>query len=355
MPLIFKKTRDYTTIIPYILHVLPAVEQELRGWRNRAMAIPEPELRSQALASIEKKRFHCQGGSIYALYTRDAAQSLVRFIVAFQTISDYLDNLCDRVEGCNEAGFRTLHGAMLAAVDNRLPVDDWYRNYPLQGDDGYLRQLVKTSRETIVAYPGYVDIRDDLSHLVSLYCDLQVYKHLNRSLREEKLKHWQQRHRCLAPGSDWWEFAAATGSTLGVFALTAAAAEGKVSRMETERLLACYFPWICGIHILLDYFIDLDEDQLHGDLNFVAYYPSLQHAEAGLTRFLREAFQAADCLPRPAFHRTVVSGLLALYLSDPKAAQSGRRKITQQLLRSGGTAAMALYRVCLLLRRKHVV
>ena len=355
MPLILKKTRDHTIIVPYIFHVLPAVEQELRGWRNRAMAVPEPQLRFQALDSIEKKRFHCQGGSIYALYARDAAQSLVKFIVALQTISDYLDNLCDRVEGANEASFRTLHGAMLAAVDNRLPFDDWYGDYPLKGDGGYLQQLVKTSRETIESYPGYADIRDDLSHLVSLYSDLQVYKHLHSSLREEALKCWHHRHRCLAPHRAWWEFAAATGSTLGVFALAAAAAEGKVSRMESERLLACYFPWICGSHILLDYFIDLDEDQLHGDLNFVSYYLSLPEAETGLSRFLSEAFQAAGSLPRPTFHRTVVSGLLAMYLSDPKAIQSGRRKTTQQLLRCGGTAALALYRVCLLLRRKHVV
>ena len=55
---------------------------------------------------------------------------LVSFIVALQTISDYLDNLCDRVEGADEAGMRMLHRAMLSAVDDCKPFHNWYCCYP---------------------------------------------------------------------------------------------------------------------------------------------------------------------------------------------------------------------------------
>src|SRR5699024_9799328 len=76
--------------------IFPAVDRELACWTKRAREIPNEELRKQALASIESKRFHCQGGGVYALLANFHWQKAVRFIVAYQTISDYLDNLCDR-------------------------------------------------------------------------------------------------------------------------------------------------------------------------------------------------------------------------------------------------------------------
>ena len=64
--------------------------------RREQRSIPNPELRKQALASIEHKTFHCEGGAIMALMANEHYQEAIRFIVAYQTISDYLDNLCDR-------------------------------------------------------------------------------------------------------------------------------------------------------------------------------------------------------------------------------------------------------------------
>ncbi|WP_258871099.1 DUF2600 family protein, partial [Halobacillus trueperi] len=43
-------------------NVFPAVHNELSYWIERAKLIPDEELRSQALASIEEKTFHCEGG-----------------------------------------------------------------------------------------------------------------------------------------------------------------------------------------------------------------------------------------------------------------------------------------------------
>jgi tetraprenyl-beta-curcumene synthase len=133
------------------------------------------------------------------------------------------------------------------------------------------------------------------------------------------------------------------------------AAAGPVTKTETEKLLTCYFPWLCGLHILLDYFIDLDEDLQHGDLNFVSFYPGTKSKEDGLTRFLDESLVRVETLPRPVFHRTVTQGLLALYLSDPKALSADRNKISQQLLRQGGPEGLWLQKVCTLLRSKGLI
>lgn len=355
MSYVLQRARDRAVILPYIFRVLPAVDRELAYWRQKANAIPDTELKKQALASLSAKRFHCQGGSIYALYTAEKAPEMIRFIVALQTISDYLDNLCDRVAGGNDTAFRTLHGAMSAAVDCSLPLGDWYADYPYHDDCGYLDQLVRACRETLSLFPGYQDVRQDVVQLALLYSDLQVYKHMDTRLRVEMLIRWFSRHADLAPDVYWWEFSAAAGSTLGIFAAAAMAAAGPVGRQETEQLLTCYFPWVCGLHILLDYFIDLDEDREHGDLNFVSFYPGSGVMQNGLTRFVTESLRRVEELPRPAFHRTVTQGLLALYLSDPKACSPDRNKISQQLLRYGGPEASWLHRVCSRLRRSGVI
>ena len=50
----------------HVFRVLPIAEAELDRWAARARQVPDPELRRQALASIRTKRFHCQGGSVFA-------------------------------------------------------------------------------------------------------------------------------------------------------------------------------------------------------------------------------------------------------------------------------------------------
>lgn len=337
-------------ITRYLLRVFPQVERELAALFHRAASIPDERLRKQALDSMKKKKFHCLGGSFYSLYTPGCSRMLVAFIVALQTICDYLDNLCDRVEGADEAGMRMLHRAMLSAVDDRKPFHNWYCCYPWQNDGGYLDYLVMQCRRVLFSLPGYNDVRDDLRRLVQLYSDLQVYKHLDCRLRQEYLIRWAHNCSCREKGVAWWEFSAACGSTLAVFVLTARAAAGPVGRDEISQLLECYFPWLCGLHILLDYFIDIYEDRRHNDLNFVSFYGDAAAVEKGLRRFFREACERIEKLPHFSFHRTVTAGLPALYLSDPKAASPACRRIARRLLKDGGKTTLWLYRLFRILR-----
>ncbi|BAZ36787.1 hypothetical protein NIES4101_27070 (plasmid) [Calothrix sp. NIES-4101] len=96
--------------------VLPRVRKYLEFWQQEAEQIPNPQLRFQALLSIKTKTFHCEGGSIYGLLAKDEIEPTICFIVAYQTICDYLDNLCDRSTSLNPEDFRTLHQACLHAL-----------------------------------------------------------------------------------------------------------------------------------------------------------------------------------------------------------------------------------------------
>lgn len=306
-------------------YILPEVNTALEGWTRRADGIPDPELRKQALASIASKKFHCQGGAVYAAANLGKRHVLIPLIVALQTISDYLDNLCDRSTSLDAADFRLLHESMLDAVTPGAPTRNYYALRQEQDDGGYLAALVERCQGCIAELPAYGTVQEEVRRLVSLYGDLQVYKHIAHDRREAALLSWWEEHAPRYPGLRWNEFAAATGSTLGMFMLFLAASEDGLSPQLGRQIAESYFPSINGLHILLDYLIDQGEDELGGDLNFCSYYAGQEELDERLLRMVQAARAAADLLPASGFHRMIVEGLVALYLSDPKV--KGQRRV----------------------------
>nr|WP_052339709.1 tetraprenyl-beta-curcumene synthase family protein [Gorillibacterium massiliense] len=314
-------------------HTLPGVRTALNEWRNLAERIPDAELRSQAIASIDTKKFHCQGGSVYACANPAQKDVLLALIVAFQTISDYLDNLCDRSTSLDPEDFRRLHQAMLDAVTPSAELADYYAFRDEKEDGGYLTALVETCRSCISRLPSYPLVEEKIHYLVSLYCDLQVYKHIRKDLREEALMTWWDHHKTNYPEIYWNEFAAATGSTLGMFMLFLAASDPALKPEEGETILDAYFPYVTGLHILLDYLIDQEEDRIGGDLNFCFYYQNRTETVERIAAIVMEARKAVTRLPAPQFHRMIIEGLLALYLSDPKVREQPEvRRISAKLM-----------------------
>ncbi|TJY41596.1 tetraprenyl-beta-curcumene synthase family protein [Cohnella pontilimi] len=316
-------------------YILPGVRAELAEWRKAAEAIPDAELRRQALSSMNTKQFHCEGGAVYAAARLDRRHMLIPLIVALQTISDYLDNLCDRSTSLRADDFRLLHRSMLDAVTPGAPLTDYYALRDERNDGGYLHALVRRCQECAADLPAYDLVQERVRELVGLYGDLQVYKHIAKPLRETELLRWWQQYEDSYPELRWNEFAAATGSTLGMFMLFLAACDPALQPEDAERVRRSYFPSICGLHILLDYLIDQAEDEEGGDLNFCHYFGSQDQLNERMLRMVQSARQAADGLPAPSFHRMIVEGLIALYLSDPKVKGQARVRRTARLLMKG--------------------
>lgn len=327
----------------HAFEVLPLAAVELdRKWRTRASAIPDPEIRTQALASLEKKRFHAEGGAAYSLTPDGVNPSLVSLIVAIQTISDYLDNLCDRSGAGDPEDFRRLHDAWMDAFVVDGVSGDYYALHPQSEDGGYLVALVRECQQHLGPLPSYHVVAEDIRRLAGLYADLQVYKHqLPISQRIPSLETWHEREW----GNNslyWWEFAAACGSTLGIFALLRAASRPGLSETEAKAICSAYFPSVCATHILLDYFIDQAEDVAGGDLNLVSCYSSGEQRDLRLKGMLRTAFRQASMLPDAAFHRWIVTGLPTLYLSDRKVRQQHLQATKKQLVNEVGREGRAL-------------
>lgn len=191
-----------------------------------------------------------------------------------------------------------------------------------------------TCQEMTAKLPGYGAAAEEIRHLAVLYTDLQVYKHIHPELREAALKEWWEKEGHLAPHLQWNEFAAATGSTLGVFMLFLASCDPGLSLSAAASIRAAYFPHVCGLHIMLDYLIDQDEDRAGGDLNFCNYYDDTETMLNRIASIVEWARRDVADLPETSMHRMVIEGLLALYLSDPKVREQREvRLVSRRLMR----------------------
>jgi len=375
------------TTLWFARHILPRAQRELAVWRNLARTTcPEP-YRTQALASIAGKAFHSIGGSVYAAARPESAGRLCRAIVAYQTMSDYLDNLCDRlgVGVTDGEAFGLAHEAMLDALrpeaalgggDGRgsRPYLAGFAALGLPGDDGgYLYALGRTCARELTALPGYAAVRPAALELARLYAGMQARKHIAPQRRVGALKRWfaaaypgDLARLCIPGGGSvqgdaadhsdgrplltWFEFAAAAGSTLGVFALWALAASPRATPAAAAACLRAYFPTICASHILFDYLIDQAEDRDEGDLNFVSFYPDAATMARRLEGLYADALQRAAELVPSGLHTAAVAGLAALYLSDPKAGRLAHPSPVRALLRRSGFTGQTAHLLCRLLR-----
>jgi len=342
----------WTMTTKIILRVRPDVHRHLRDWKKRAEEIPDPELRKQALMSIETKAFHCEGGSIYALLAGDHYHEAIRFIVAYQTISDYLDNLCDRSTSLDPDDFRTLHESMPHALTPNVSSARYYRLRNEQNDGGYLTSLVKTCQDVLEKIPTYYLIAPAIHELAGYYCELQVNKHVRIKERVPRLRTWFNKYKDRLPEMSWYEFAACAGSTLGIFCLVAHAFRKDCSENLVGNIKDAYFPWVQGLHILLDYLIDQEEDRTGGDLNFCSYYPNSSEMTDRLMHFYKQADLSISRLPNARFHHMINRGLLGMYLADRKVdRQKDVRMVAKKLIRYGGLVTMFFFLHCWVYRR----
>lgn len=322
--------------------LLPSVRRELSHWRRQAERIPNSELRNQALLSLQYKKFHCHGGGVYAFLAGSHFNEAIRFIVAYQTISDYLDNLCDRSTSLDPLDFEQLHKSMLDIFTGE-ETDNYYEYREDQEDGGYLRNLVNTCQNVLQNHSISPRLYENLIQLNTQYRHLQIHKHVKHEERLPRLLQWYEKEN-QNPRLLWQEFASASGSTLGIFCLVSYCLAGEQEDAEYDEIFAAYYPYIQGLHILLDYLIDQDEDIKEGDLNFCAMYESPQQLSERLLMFIETSLFNVQKLPDSTFHRLVVKGLVGLYLSDKKTdTLTNGAQIKKECLQQVGGAGRIFY------------
>jgi tetraprenyl-beta-curcumene synthase len=324
----------------YWLGVFPLLGREIRLWRERAQAIPDPALRGLALSTQRHERGNLEGAAAFAVLVPRAQRArVVRAVVAFQAAYDYVDTLAEQPSVDPVANGHQLHLALLTALNPDAEHLDYYEHSSGTTDNGYMRNLIDTCRFAFGALPSHASVAE---HTLRCARRMVAYQSLNHGAVADTsgaLARWAAPLTPAGSGLRWWETAAGAASSLSVFALIAAAAQPILPTAEAAATESAYFPWIGALHVLLDSLVDRGEDLATGHRCLVDYYASAEELATRLSAIAAHATHATEILPNGIEHATILAGMTSFYLSAPAASAPAASPAAQQLLEDLGPLA----------------
>ncbi|HXN37955.1 MAG TPA: DUF2600 family protein [Solirubrobacteraceae bacterium] len=347
------------TVLRYLVGILPQVGSELTHWHTMAAPIPDTRLRLGAGEAL-CKRGNVEGAALFAtLVPRAHRRATVRALVAYQTAYNYLDALSELPSDDPIANGRQLHQALLVALEPGAEHPAYYARGPQRADatrradGGYLQAIVDACREALVGLPSYALVAPTARAATARIVDYQALNLSRGQGGHGALERWATEATPVGSGLAWWETAAASGSSLAVNALIAAAATPELDPRDVAEIDGAYFPWIGALHSLLDSLVDRREDRDGGWLCLLDHYPSSTHAASRLADLALRSKTACERLPGAQAHRVIVTAMASYYLSAPECetaeAQAMARALTGVLGRPL-SVAIAMFRARRLLR-----
>ncbi len=319
-----------------LLWIRPNVAREVEHWRRCAVLIPDATIRHDALAALSQKRLNIEGAALFAVLAPRRDSRLVRLLVAFQVLLDFLDSITERPACDPVADGRRLHLALRDALDPDGHICDYYAHHPYRGDGGYLHALVQVCRDCCISLPSYPSIRP-LAIEGAERCGVQGINHDPDPVRRDRaLEAWAAGAFRGGWDVNWWELTAAASSTLGVLALLALAADPASGEQEAVALDGAYMPWICAASTMLDSYVDEVQDADSGSHSYFGHYPTPKVAVERTCELVRRSLYEARRLHNGARHTLIAAGMVAMYLSCDDACTHAKRNPTRRLARAGG-------------------
>jgi tetraprenyl-beta-curcumene synthase len=318
------------------------VSKEIRRWRAYAQTIPDETIRRDAIYVLEHKRTHIHGAALFWTLPRKRNRSLLRLLVAYELIWDFLDNLSERAAAHGQTDGRQLHLAIAEAIDSSTPISDHYLQHPWHEDGGYLCTLVETCRQGCCSLSSYPLVRELVLGEAQRAQVLALNHHPDPARREQALEQWAARERPGERQTSWWELSAAASAPLTIYALLALAAEPHCTQSEIARTYAAYCPWLSAATTMLDSYVDQVEDIDNGDHSYVAHYPDPGSAMRGIRALVRTSVAEARSLPGGHKHTVVAAAMIAMYLSKDTARTPQLRAGTWTFIHAGGSLTRLL-------------
>ncbi len=320
----------------YWLTVFPRATREIGHWQRRAAQIPDPTLRRLGIDSL-RERSNIEGAAAFAAFAPRAHRAaVVRALVAFQAAYNYADLLSEQPHEDAIANGRCLHEALPAALeatpDRDAPQLDYYALHPQSDDGGYLRELVATARAALSTLPSFPVVAGSARIAAER---IVVFQSLNVGTEQGDhvaLAEWARERTPAGTELEWWEVAAAAGSSLGVHVLIAAAAEDELPQEDVAMLDRAYFPWIGALHSLLDNLVDRKEDVRTDQPSLVSYYSSPAQEAARMRALAVESVGRARALPRGRRHLLILAAMAGNYLSNPEANEPEVSDVARSVL-----------------------
>ena len=309
----------------------------------RAASIPDEALRADALRSLQSKRASTDGAALFWTLPDGRCPDLLRLLVAFEVMADFLDNVSERGVQAGPANGIQLHVALSEALDPGAPVSAYYRHHPWREDGGYLRALVAACRERCARLPHYGNVRSRAIHAATLARMLGLNHEPDPQLRDAALREWAQREARSWGELAWFESTAAASGWLTVLALLALAAErGEPEEGRVRATCAAYLPWISLVATMLDSYADQAQDAAEAQHSYIAHYPCAEVAVERVGEIVREAARRARALPDGARHTVIIACMVAMYLSKDSSRTPQMRASTRNLAAAGGSLSQLL-------------
>ena len=291
---------------------------------------------------LEHKLTHAHGAALFWTLPRKRNMDLLRLLVAYELIWDFLDNLSERAVSHGRTDGRDLHMAIVEAVDPGAPITDYYSRHPWREDAGYLRALVETCRECCVRLPCYSQVQ----HLVVREAHRAQVLALNHqpdpAIREAVLRRWVSEEYPGGAPADWWEISGAASAPLTIHALLAQAAEPSCTDGEIAAVYRAYFPWLSAATTMLDSYVDQLEDLENGDHSYVAHYPDPELAILGISDLVLRSVSEARALRGGHRHAVIAACMISMYLSKETSPTPEMHRGARSFARAGGSLTMLL-------------
>jgi tetraprenyl-beta-curcumene synthase len=328
---------------------LRAVSGEIRTWRARATAIPDPTLRRDALSALNDKRGHADGAALFWTLPRVRNDDLLRALVRYELLQDFLDTVTEQGAAVGPDDGEPLYLSLADALDAERTVSDHYAGR-LRDDGGYLAALVAGCRDSCRALPGYDVVRPLLVREAQRSRVLVINHRGDEASRDTELRDWATRHLPDESDLQWFECTAAASGWITTHALLAASASEGVTHEEAVATHAAYFPWLAMALTMLDSYADQAEDRASGDHSYVGHYGTPEAAVERLCESMARAASGVLALPNGERHGVLLGCMIALYLSKDSARAAGLRENTASIAAAGGTLPMLLLPVLRLWR-----
>ena len=386
--------------LSYWTSVFPRVCFHIARGQRRARRIPDPVLRHLALAALSEKRGNIEGAAAFAAFVPATRRGkAVKALSAFQAAYNLLDMLGEQPSADPVRDGERLHNALLFALgwpaaasqaqepdphaqepdphaqERDLPAQerdlsvqerdlpapqpdtpaphpdtpapqpdpgvralDWYEHHPQREDGGYLNELLAECRDSFSSLPHYSAAAPAARAAAERIVAFQSLNLSEAQGDHKGLERWALAATPPGAGLQWWETAAAAGSSLGVHALIAAAADPELSVEQAKELEHAYFPWIGGLHSLLDNLIDKREDEAAGHRSLVEYYGPERAAER-MRWMAEQATEVALRVPHSRRHTVMLAAMIGNYLATPEAHSPQLEPVSQAVLSTTGTLA----------------
>lgn len=320
----------------YWLGTYPTIRREIRRLRRNAARIPDATLRTTALAVLDNKWGDLEGAGAFAAFvpTRRRA-SVARLLVCLQGIYDYADTLAEQPSDDPSADAITLHTALLDALRSGTPLSDYYEHHPYKDDGGYLAGLVQQCQAGVAQLPTYAVVERAAREHAQRIVDYQA--RINREPEDEHaaFASWAASETPVGARLHWWETGAACGSSLALLALLAASADHRLTTGVAASIEAIYWPWAGALHTLLDNLIDRAEDHATRQHNLTDHYSDRQELSERVETLARTTIERSRAVA--PHHRLILTGMIALYLSDEQAWTEHARTASERILAANGT------------------